>query len=66
MDYYFHLADQLDLEDPVFNQNIKAVQKGLVKAGKTLRQNIRQWDRDATPVISALYLHLERLLAAFP
>lgn len=61
-DYYDHLPELMGRNDRLFKKNASEVSHGLSSCKGVINTSSKSWDRDAVPLLSVIYLNLERLI----
>ena len=63
--YYENLPDALGVTQKQLKTGIREIARGLKNCAKLIKKDPDNWDKNASPVLSMTYLHLERVLKSF-
>ncbi|WP_340200858.1 vWA domain-containing protein [Ascidiimonas sp. W6] len=63
--FYKVLPSQLQLAKKQLEINCKEISRALRKCSKLIKQDSKNWDKNASPILSMTYLNLERLIENF-
>ncbi|WP_340066503.1 VWA domain-containing protein [Ascidiimonas aurantiaca] len=63
--YYENLPDVLGITQKQLRTGIHEIARGLKNCAKLIKKDPDNWDKNASPLLSMAYLHLERVLKSF-
>jgi Mg-chelatase subunit ChlD len=64
-EFYKMLPSKLSLKNKQLEISTKEIARSLQKCTRIIKKDIKNWDRNASPILSMTYLQLERLLTNF-